>query len=86
MGFTVHCVRDRAEVVAVLDRECGCNPWARYQRGTNEAGHEHWSRAASYHPVFLAYQKWCVAQRHAEVPQHDFYWPPDHTGWRRKVR
>ena len=42
MEFTVHTLRNQADLVEVRYAcGCGCKPRARYQRGTDEAGHEH---------------------------------------------
>lgn len=42
MEFLVKSPLNRPDVVEVrYDCECGCKPRARYQRGADEAGHEH---------------------------------------------
>jgi len=42
MNFIVRTPRNNPEIVEVrYDCECGCKPRARYQRGTDKAGHEH---------------------------------------------
>lgn len=42
MDFNVRSPANKPDVVEVrYDCSCGCKPRARYQRGTDEAGHEH---------------------------------------------
>ena len=42
MEFIVRAARYQEDVVEVrYDCACGCKPQARYQRGTDEANHEH---------------------------------------------
>jgi hypothetical protein len=42
MEFFVRALPNRPDTVEVrYDCACGCKPRARYQRGTDEAGHEH---------------------------------------------
>ncbi len=42
MDFVVHTPRNKPDTVEVrYDCECGCKPRARYQRGTDDANHEH---------------------------------------------
>ena len=42
MEFIVRSPRNHTDVVEVrYDCDCGCKPRARYQRGTDEANHEH---------------------------------------------
>ncbi len=42
MEFVVRTPMNKTDVVEVrYDCSCGCKPRARYQRGTDEAGHEH---------------------------------------------
>lgn len=42
MEFAVRTLKDKPDVVEVrYDCSCGCKPRARYQRGTEESGHEH---------------------------------------------
>ena len=42
MEFIVRSPLNKADVVEVrYDCPCGCKPRARYQRGADEAGHEH---------------------------------------------
>ena len=42
MEFVTRTLRNNADMVEVrYDCACGCKPSARYQKGTEEAGHEH---------------------------------------------
>ena len=42
MEFVVRILKNKPDVIEVrYDCACGCKPRARYQRGTEEAGHEH---------------------------------------------
>ena len=41
MDYVVHTPKNRPDVVEVrYDCECGCKPRARYQQGSDDAGHE----------------------------------------------
>ena len=42
MEFVVRTLKNKPDVIEVrYDCACGCKPRARYQRGSDEAGHEH---------------------------------------------
>ena len=42
MDFVVHSPRNKPDTVEIrYDCECGCKPRAHYERGTDDAAHEH---------------------------------------------